>query len=229
MMKALRHLSLLPIRIIDDLLHFLQLTRTEVIAVCTDSKSPQLLHIWYARSLSGSRYGPPPAPNVRLYGHVALHTGTWKLTAGVSQRGVGLDLDSPFAERSLAKVGRSLGLSVALGPQVKGLVSCLVSVMEQKPGTEPLPNGAALLVHKWEVDGGADSVSGELHLLRFVQGGTVRWQLRGQSMWLGKQHCYAGPNGSAWMFYEGVDLRMRAWRLSDGEVLADRFVIGGLL
>ena len=164
-----------------------------------------------------------------MFGHVALHTGTWKLTAGESQRGTGLDLDSPFAERSLAKVGRRLGLPVALGPKPKSPKNCPIRVTEAKPTDQALPDGPELLVNKWEFDGGADSVSGELHLVRYVQGNKVRWQMRAQSMWLGKERCYAGPNDTAWMLYDGVDLRMRAWRLTDGDVLADRYVIGGLL
>jgi hypothetical protein len=229
MMKALLYLLLLPVRILDTLWHFLQLGGVEILAVRTDSKSPQLVHIWYARALTGSRYGPSPAADVRMFGHVALHTGTWKLTAGESQRGTGLDLDSPFAERSLAKVGRRLGLPVALGPKPKSPKNCPIRVTEAKPTDQALPDGPELLVNKWEFDGGADSVSGEASVVRFVQGAKIRWQLRGQSMWLGKERLYAGPNDTAWILYDGVDLRIRAWRLTDGEVLADRFVIGGLL
>lgn len=228
-MKALLYLLLLPVRILDTLWHFLQLGGVEILAVRTDSKSPQLVHIWYARTLTGSRYGPGHGPDTRLYGHVALHTGTWKLTAGESQRGTGLDLDSPFAERSLAKVGRRLGLPVALGPKPTAAKTCPVRQTNAKPTGQTLPDGPELLVNTWEFDGGADSVSGVVHLVRYVQGHKVRWQMRGQSMWLGKERMYAGPNDTAWMLYDGVDLRLRAWRLSDGEVLADRYVIGGLL
>lgn len=220
----------LPIRLADHLLHFAQLGVVEVLAVRSDARSPQLVHIWYARTpTSGGRYGATPDGRVRQFGHVVLHTGSWRLTSGLQQSGVALELDSPFAERSLLHVGRKLGLPTALGPKAKGLQGCPLHQSRSPKPPPPLPQGPALLLHEREFDGGADSVSGEVHELRYVHAGQVRWQLRKQSLWMGKQLVFAGPDGTAWLLYHGLDLRMRAWKLDGGKVLADRYLIGGLL
>lgn len=220
----------LPIRLVDHLLHFAQLGVVEVLAVRSDTRSQQLVHIWYARSASGSgRYGATPEANVRMFGHVVLNTTTWRLTSGLRQTGTKLELDSPFAERSLAHVAQKLKLPSALGPAVKQPHGCPLHQSRSPKPPPPMVDGPALLLHEREYDGGADSVSGEVHELRYVQGGQERWKLRGQSIWMGKRFVFAGPDGTVWLLYHGLDLRLRAWRLADGEVLADRYLLGGLL
>ncbi len=220
---------LMPVRLLDFLLHFGQLGILEVLHVRRDANRPELVHLWYSRTLSSSRYGAGLNDNVRMFGHIAIDTSTWKCIGGERQRGVELHLDSPFAERSIAAIGRRLGCSTALGSSAKRLADCPVKVAKGKPDATALPEGPALLVNTWEFDGGSDSASGDVDELRYVVRSKVRWRMTGQSRWMGREHCYAGLDGTAWILYNGVDLRIRAWRLADGEVLADRYVIGGIL
>ena len=227
MSKALLYLLTLPLMLLDGLLHFLRMGGVRVVAVRADTRSPQLVHLWHERGLSGTRYGNGSSENLRVFGHVALHLGTWKLTPGLSQRGIKLDLDSPFALRSLQHVARKLGLPVELGPDAKAPKGCPLVIHEGEPGAA-VPAGPVLTVHKWDVDGGADAVSGEVNVLRYVQGGQIRWSKRGHNVWLRDNSLYAGLNGTAWVLYRGLDLRMLAWRLDTGEIVADRYLIGGL-
>jgi hypothetical protein len=229
MNRVLRTLLLFPVWLLDHMIHFVKSGAVQILSVKSDAHAPHLVHVWYARTLQGSTYHAVD-PSAKQFGHVVLNTNTWKFTAGLQQTGTRLELDSPFAERSMALVGRRLNVAPALGKSAPSMKGCAVRVFDQKPAsTAPLPDGPALVLHRWEFDGGAESVSGEVHWLRYLQGGKTRWSLRKQSLWLGKERCYAGPDGTAWMLYEGLDLRMRAWRLADGAILADRYVVGGLL
>ena len=228
--NALLFILLLPVRLLDFLLHATQLGVLEVLQVRKDANRPEFIHLWYSRTLTATHAGARANADARMYGHVVIDTLTWKCTAGERQRGVALHLDSPFAERSIAAVGRRLGYSAALGGRANDMANCWVNVAKGKPNEgDALPEGPALLVHTWEFDGGADSVSGDVNDIRFVQGGKIRWRRKGQSIWMGKERCFSGPDGTSWMLYSGADLRLRAWRLADGEVLADRYVIGGIL
>jgi len=228
--NALLFILLLPVRLLDFLLHAAQLGVLEVLHVRQDANRPEFIHLWYSRTLTSTHAGARSTADARMYGHIVIDTLTWKCRAGERQRGVELHLDSPFVERSIAAVGRRLGYSAALSGRARSIADCLVKVAKGKPNDgAALPEGPALLVNTWEFDGGADSVSGEVDDVRFVQGAKIRWRLKGQSIWMGEKHCFSGLDGTVWMLYSGADLRLRAWRIADGEVLADRYVIGGIL
>lgn len=228
--NTLLFVLLLPVRLLDFLMHAVQLGVLEVLHVRKDANRPEFIHLWYSRTLTSTHHNARTNDDARMYGHVVIDTLTWKCTGGERLRGVELHLDSPFAERSIAAVGRRLGYSAAMGGRARVLEDCPVKFAKGKPNDgAALPDGPALLVNTWEFDGGADSVSGDVDDIRFVQGGKIRWRREGQFIWMGKERCFSGPDGTAWMLYSGADLRLRAWRLADGEVLADRYVIGGIL
>ena len=82
--NGLLFILLLPVRLLDFLLHATQLGGVEILAVHTDANKPEMVHLWYARTLMSSRYGDRSNASARMpqANRIPGEPGIWVLILG---------------------------------------------------------------------------------------------------------------------------------------------------
>lgn len=80
-------------------------------AVVADSTG-NLFHIF-----GHSIYMPDDSPSYEIYRHYVFDLLNYRFTAGANQKGKGIDLDSPFVERSLQMLSTKMGRTLKLSPE----------------------------------------------------------------------------------------------------------------
>ncbi|TSJ41610.1 hypothetical protein [Fluviicola chungangensis] len=63
-----------------------------------------------------SMYMPDDSPSYEVYRHYVFNLSNYQFTAGDHQRGKGIDLNSPFVERSMETLSKKLGRTLSPAP-----------------------------------------------------------------------------------------------------------------
>lgn len=86
-------------------------TKIQVVDVVVADSAMNLFHIF-----GHSIYMPDDSPSFEIYRHYVFDLSNYQFTAGSHQQGTGIDIDSPFVERSLQLLSGKMGRKLKLAP-----------------------------------------------------------------------------------------------------------------
>ncbi len=86
-------------------------TKIQVIDEVVADSAMNLFHIF-----GHSIYMPDDSPSFEIYRHYVFDFSNYQFTAGDHQQGKGIDIDSPFVERSLQMISAKMGRTLKLAP-----------------------------------------------------------------------------------------------------------------
>lgn len=129
-------------------------------AVVADTAS-NLIHIF-----GHSIYMPDDSPSFEIYRHYVFDTSNFQFTAGAHQQGKGIDIDSPFVERSLKMLSEKLGktLKLATDKQIESEIKVIRRDLNSSDTevTETIPGNAFIVTKLRENDMGTAKVRLEI-------------------------------------------------------------------
>lgn len=137
-------------------------TKIQVIDTVVADSDMNLFHIF-----GHSIYMPDDSPSFEIYRHYVFDFSTYQFTAGAHQQGKGIDVDSPFVERSLQMLSGKMGRTLKLAPD-KPLRSEIKVIYRDLNTTdteviEKIPNNAFVVTKLRENELGLSKVSLEIY------------------------------------------------------------------
>ena len=90
---------------------FKRRTKIQVIDEVVADSNMNLFHIF-----GHSIYMPDDAPSFEIYRHYVFDVSNYQFTAGSHQQGTGIDIESPFVERSMQMLSGKMGRVLKLVP-----------------------------------------------------------------------------------------------------------------
>ncbi len=130
-------------------------------AVVADSTS-NLIHIF-----GHSIYMPDDSPSYEIYRHYVFDLLNYRFTPGANQKGKGIDIDSPFVERSLKMLSQKLGRTLSLAPDksIRSEIKVIHRDLDSSDTevTEKVPPNAFVVTKLRENDMGLSKVRLEIY------------------------------------------------------------------